>query len=321
MQNRLFSNIRQSCAYVASNARHVKLNYHSVISYSQSLPIDIALQPSMDSENHLCGDPDLTLAYFITLDCINFGSGYFSQLKTDPDKNGYFTIASRLKAEFLSRGNCPAEWLQQMSAAECHRIFAQPIENSIAHELMELFAKALNDLGSLLLNHFSGSFVTLIESAGNSAAVLAENLCQMPFYRDIFSYDGQQVIVLKRAQITASDLSLAFNGSGYGFFTDLAELTIFADNLVPHVLECDGLLVYSSDLKRKIDAGILLASGCEEEIEIRACSIHAVELIRQAFAASGIAVTSQQLDYLLWNRGQAEKYAVRPTHQTRCVFY
>ena len=50
----------------------------------------------------------------------------------------------------------------------------------------------------------------------------------------------------KRAQITANDLALA----GVAEFPDLDRLTIFADNLVPHVLRVDGVLRYD-DLARR----------------------------------------------------------------------
>ena len=47
---------------------------------------------------------------------------------------------------------------------------------------------------------------------------------------------------LKRAQIAAADLCRA----GVAEFADLGELTMFADNLVPHVLRLDGILVRSA---------------------------------------------------------------------------
>ena len=46
----------------------------------------------------------------------------------------------------------------------------------------------------------------------------------------------------KRAQIAAADLALA----GVARFADLDRLTIFADNLVPHVLRCDGRARYDA---------------------------------------------------------------------------
>ena len=127
----------------------------------------------------------------------------------------------------------------------------------------------------------------------------------MSFYRDVGFY--------KRAQLTAADLSLARVGE----FNDLARLTIFADNLVPHVLRMDGVLRYDASLLERIDREELILAGSPEEQEIRACALHAVELLRQHVDP----VNSMQLDYILWNRGQARAYKARPRHRTRTVFY
>ena len=66
-------------------------------------------------------------------------------------------------------------------------------------------------------------------------------------------------------------------------FHDLDRLTIFADNLVPHVLRCDGVLVYDARLAAHIDAGRELRPGPQER-EIRACAVHACELLARACA-------------------------------------
>ena len=125
----------------------------------------------------------------------------------------------------------------------------------------------------------------------------------MPFFEDTGFY--------KRAQITPNDLALA----GVAEFSDLDELTIFADNLVPHVLRVDGVLRYEPELAAHIDAGELLPPG-EQEQEIRACAVHACELI-----AAELGVSAPTLDVWLWNRGQAPRYKAMPRHRTRTTFY
>ena len=60
----------------------------------------------------------------------------------------------------------------------------------------------------------------------------------MPFFDDRGYY--------KRAQIAANDLHLA----GVVDYPDVDRLTVFADNLVPHVLRLDGVLHYSDELAR-----------------------------------------------------------------------
>ena len=98
-------------------------------------------------------------------------------------------------------------------------------------------------------------------------------------------------------------------------FADLDRLTIFADNLVPHVLRMDGVLVYDPALAARIDAGELLEPGPEER-EIRACAVHACEPI-----AADWACRRAMLDMWLWNRGQQPHYKAVPRHRTRTVFY
>ena len=126
----------------------------------------------------------------------------------------------------------------------------------------------------------------------------------MPFFDDRGFY--------KRAQITANDLALA----GVAAFADADRLTIFADNLVPHVLRVDGMLAYEPELAAKIDGGEELAAGSEMETELRACAVHACELIS---ARTGLA--PRLLDAALWNRGQAPRYKAIPRHRTRSVYY
>ncbi|MCX5833911.1 MAG: hypothetical protein NTV99_05285, partial [Deltaproteobacteria bacterium] len=114
----------------------------------------------------------------------------------------------------------------------------------------------------------------------------------------------------------------AFGGDGWGRFDDLDRLTIFADNLVPHVLRVDKILAYDVHLASRIDREELIPAHSQEEIEIRACSVHAVELMVQALRESGENVTAMNLDYLLWNRGQEPYYKnIGPRHRTRTVFY
>jgi hypothetical protein len=212
--------------------------------------------------------------------------------------------------------------LSALTTADCAAIFGQDLANEAARELMELFARALKDLGRYLLERFGGSFVRLVEAADRSAERLLELLAAMPFFRDIERYDGLEVPFYKRAQLTAADLALAFGGRGLGRFDDLDRLTIFADNLVPHVLRVDGVLRYTEKLARRIDAEELIPAGALEEVEIRACAVHAVELITRELQAAGYDLTAMQLDYLLWNRGQEPAYKqARPRHRTRTVFY
>ena len=103
--------------------------------------------------------------------------------------------------------------------------------------------------------------------------------------------------------------------AGVATFDDLDRLTIFADNLVPHVLRCDRVLVYDDALAAHIDGGSILPMDARE-CEIRAAAVHACELL-----AERLSIAPRALDTWLWNRGQGPPYKQRPRHRTRTVFY
>lgn len=100
-------------------------------------------------------------------------------------------------------------------------------------------------------------------------------------FRDHTIYKGHQVFLYKRAQIFASDLWGAFKGQGYGELKDIESLTMFADYIVPAVLQQLNVLKYNPSLLSKIESNTEIGSGSEEEVELRACTVHAVEEIRE----------------------------------------
>jgi hypothetical protein len=133
-------------------------------------------------------------------------------------------------------------------------------------------------------------------------------------------YAGLEVPFLKRAQITVADLAVGL-GPGEGSFADLDRLTMFADNLVPHVLRLDGVLHFDAALVARIEREELLVAGSPEEVEIRACAVAAVESLRDALAARGVRARSMDLDFWLWTRGGRPEYKALPRHRARCAYY
>ena len=288
----LLDDVRDSCRRIAQDARSVRIELDRLGDVAPGPP------PALDPETHyLEGSRDDVAAYLLTLDAINFGSGWFPTLRKRPGRSGYFTIAWGLADRFRAHGPWSPGELRGLEASDLAVVLGQDPD----HELMELFAQALRDLGTFLGERTA---LEAVAEAGGSAERLAETLAAgMPFFDDKGFY--------KRAQIVSSDLALA----GVEGFSDLDELTIFADNLVPHVLRMDGVLVYDEALAALIDSGELLPPGREER-EIRACALHACELI-----AAGLSVPPRILDMWLWNRGQEPRYKSRPRHRTRTVFY
>jgi hypothetical protein len=315
----VFAEIRAACAWVAQRARHVAIDAPALEDLAQRLAAEPP-RPDPDPAHRAFPDPAHTTAFLVTLDAINFGSGWFPVLAKRPGLSGYLTIATSLRERFAREGPWNAVALRALDADTCARVFGQ-VPGGPAAELMELFARALSDLGAFLDARSGGSFTALVAKAGHSAGALVGILGEMPFYRDVARYAGASVPFYKRAQITASDLHGAFGGEGPGRFDDIGELTLFADNLVPHVLRREGVLRYTPALAGRIDREELLEAGSEEEVEIRACAVHAVELCVAALRRCGAPATAAALDHRLWNRGQLSHMKAHPRHRTRTVYY
>ncbi|MGH2761815.1 MAG: queuosine salvage family protein [Thermoleophilaceae bacterium] len=288
----LLDEVRESCRAVADAALYVSIDLDA------ARPLDDAPPPALDPARHyLEGAPHEVAAYLLQLDAINFGSGWFLTLRKRPGCSGYFTVAWSLADRCRAHGPWSNEELRRLDAGKVAAVLGQ----EAGHPLMALYAEALCDLGRLL---GSRPALDLVAEAGGSAERLATLLARgMRFFDDRGFY--------KRAQIVPSDLALA----GLGDFADLDRLTIFADNLVPHVLRVDGVLRYEPALAARIDAGELLPPGREER-EIRACALHACEQI-----AARAGITPRDLDIRLWNRGQAPECKAIPRHRTRTVYY
>lgn len=314
------SDVRASCARVAPIADHV-----SVVgdpgAYARSFDLPHIRAPTWDTVHHYRGGPAETVSYVLALDAVNFGSGWFPSLHKRPGMSGYFTIASRLTDLFEREGPLGAERLAQMTAEDTAAIFDQPLEVHPVAELMEHFAEAWRQLGALLLGRFEGAATRLVEAAEGRAKTLVEILVSMPYFQDVATYRGRRVSFYKRAQITVSDLDLALSGEGWGRFEDLDELTIFADNLVPHVLRVDGLLAYDDELSERIASGEPLEPGSAEEVEIRAAAVDAVERMVAELRSDDVEATARAFDVAIWNCGQLPRYRQTARHRTRTVYY
>ena len=316
----VFAAVRAAAARVMARARHVRIDEAALGALAGRL-LAAPPPPSWDPVAHPVGTPAARLAFVLTLDAINFGSGWFPRLRKRAGRSGYYTVAMGLKDRFDAEGPWSAAELAALGPADLARVTGQTLDDPEVAELMALFARALVDLGVLLETRYGGRFEALVAAAGGSAARLVALLAEMPLYRDVSRYDDVEVPFYKRAQITVADLAIAFAGEGHGRFDDLDELTCFADNLVPHVLRREGVLHYAPALAARIDAEVLLAHGSPEEVEIRAAGVHAVEGLVAAIRAGGGRATAHAIDMALWHHGQRPEIKAHPRHRARCPYY
>ncbi|MDQ2759553.1 MAG: queuosine salvage family protein [Actinomycetota bacterium] len=303
------SELRRACARVAQRARSVRIERDAIAEYAAGLPLRTQSPPPNPEAHLLSGTAEERAAFWLTLDAINFGSGWFPELRKRDGRSGYFTIAMGVRERFSTQGAWSAHELTQLTSAE----IATSLRQSPGHELMSLFAGSLRDLGCHVAAEHGGRFASVLHAGAGSAPALAQVLGGWACFADTSTYDRFAVPFLKRAQIATADLARA----GVVDLPDLNRLTIFADNLVPHVLRLDGVLRFDFELVGRIDAGELIEHGSPEEVEIRACALHAAELI----VAQRPGSCAAEVDSLLWHRGQQPRYKASPRHRSRCTAY
>src|SRR5256885_1110575 len=151
----LCDEVRRRCAEIAAAARSVRIDTDRLGSVEPGPP------PSLDPERHyLEGSREDVATYLLTLDAINFGSGWFPTIRKRPGCSGYHTVAWALADRFRAHGPYSGEELRALDA----RGIAGVLGQDPAHELMARYAGALNDLGRWLGPR------TALEAVGSGSA-------------------------------------------------------------------------------------------------------------------------------------------------------
>jgi hypothetical protein len=210
-------------------------------------------------------------------------------------------------------------YLAALTAAEW-----QNITQGLGPTQMPMAAERLSIL-QMLGNIWQSSEDTFIRrfTAGGAALDLAFFIgAELPGFDDRAIYDNLTIPFLKRAQLLAGDLNHLFNQEGLAPLANMDGLTACADYKIPQFLRQKGVLVYHSRLAEKIDKLIEIAPSSKEEVEIRACTLVAVELLRKALVARQITLSAWALDNNLWLASQrADQPASSPYHRCRTIFY
>jgi hypothetical protein len=317
--------VRETAQRVAERSHLVRVNRKGVARFVEWLSLQEVQIPSWDNKHHFRGPDEETLVYLLVLDTLNFcfwpppGKSRWGIQYKGKIFSGYYGLALCLKREMEeSAPIIDAKFLASLSMEVLRRIVA----GRGTLQLMERRLENLRELGRVLLQDFDGRPENLMASAHGSALDLARLLGQkLSSFRDVTRYGGEDVFFYKRGQLFAADLYGAFAGRSWGKFDDMDQLTAFADYKLPQVLRHAGVLQYAPSLAAKVDRLVLLEPGSPEEVEIRANTVHAVELIKENLARLGKKLKACEIDWVLWNLGQNDRYRSRPYHRTVTIFY
>jgi hypothetical protein len=312
---------------VVEDGEHVWINRERLGQLGVRWPTLVGSAAPADYERyHFFDGSERSANWILLLDSVNF---CFWAEKNQPRwgityrgerLNGYWALAAALtRAVEEGKPLWDAEYLSNMSATELAWILRD--EQALSIPLFDSRLAHIREVGRVLLERFGGQFTQAIAQAAGSAPRLVQLLVEaFPSFRDIATYRQREVRFLKRAQICVADLHTFFRGAGWGAFYDLDRLTVFADYKLPQILRHFGVLEYCPALAERIDNQELIAAGSEEEIELRAATIWACELLRRALQAQGIQLSAVEIDQQLWLLSQRIP-DMRPYHRTRTVYY
>jgi hypothetical protein len=317
--------VRETAQWVAERSTQVQIDREALLRFSRELVGEGVEIPPWESTYHYSGKDEEMVAYFLVLDSINFcfwpwagkrrweihyGSGRLS---------GYYALAASLKRAVESGVPLTqAAFLAEVDENKLRRILGGEGEL----KLMAERAQILREVGETLLQDYDGKAIHLVESAGQSATGLTRLAAgKLQSFRDMARYQDRLVFFYKRAQILAADLHGAFNGKGWGRFSDMDQLTAFADYKLPQVLRHLGVLCYEAELGDRVDRMDHVEAGSPEAVEIRANTLWAVELIRQELAGMGKNLRAYEIDWILWSLGQRDEFRAKPYHRTVTIFY
>ena len=317
--------VKNSVRYVVENSVDVKINAEAVSALADKLSKQSLKFPQWDYTYHYFDGTEKTLHYLFLLDTLNFcfwpshGQQRWTIKYNERYLSGYNALAAALK-HAMEQG-IPLDdpgYLASIRMADLEGILGGKGQL----QLMDERLRAARELGSYLLKNWHGSPAKLVQASRGSALWLARKVAtDLTSFRDVANYRGRPVYFYKRAQILTADIYGAFQGRDWGNFCDMDQLTAFADYKLPQVLRHLGVLKYSDSLAARVDSEILIPKGTNEEIEIRAHTIWAIELLCDELREKGKNVCAFELDWILWNMGQKDKYRKRPYHKTVTIFY
>jgi hypothetical protein len=312
--------VLSSCRFVAERSRYVHVDEAATASLAPGLARRMR-PPAWSPRYHWADRSEKMTNWLLVLDALNFSFWGEPRWRVEvggETLDGYVALAAALtRAADEGWPLWDAGYLSELTIDELGRILggAAPIP------LLDRRLEHLHELGDVLQTKYRGSFARAIESCGGSAVRLVQLVVsEFLSFDDIADFKGQEVRFYKRAQLLVSDLYGAFAGDGFGRFTDLERLTVFADYKLPQVLRHLGVLTYLPSLAEKVDNRFLLPPLSQEEVEVRANTVWAGEVLRRELSRHGADLRPFELDWWLWNESQSFQ-GMAPYHLCRTIYY
>ena len=263
------------------------------------------------------------------MSCINFAfTDFNTQVKYEVESNGAIlsdseAVIHQLKEAIISGKDLShGDVMATLSINDLEKIFVGNIEMPMLKERVEI----LNQVGSKLVDSYSGSWINFIDSCPpnlyhNGEGLVEKLVAEFPRFNDVSSFKGKEVKFYKLAQLGFWGIYSAIGSSDYFKIKDIHRMSAFADYIVPVALRLFGITTYIEELETEINEGIEIEAFSQKEVEIRAHSLYATSLLTKEInklRPLEKSIIIPQLDWRLWKSYHATYW---PHHLTKTIMY
>ncbi len=316
--------LRAKSKIISDCSKLVKLDYSKIDRFCNNFDPSKLKHWLSDSPFQLTSIPtdEEKLAFLTVFNSLSFS--YWGSPKWRVNFSGYIIDGTWAMLACLGRSvtsgviSLDANKLAELPEITFKEILAGSVEIPLLYERLQ----NIRDIGQVIANRYGGKFTNFVEESKFDAQLMLSRLTSdFSSFSDVSNYNDLTVGFYKRAQLLVSDICNSFQHSRRLNVRGLETLTACADYKLPQVLRYYEILDYSRELIDSIVMGNELSSGSPEEVEIRANTIHAVELIKERLQNNLIFVTASQINDLLWLEGQTKLPNDEPYHRTRTTAY
>lgn len=311
--------IIDAAQFVVDRAKDVHIDQSKIPLIVPKIAIleSVAWSGSADIDYSQFDDEEL-MRYFILRESLNF-CFWDSKPKWKIKHNGNWYSGSYGLLYALNQAihNNPdilnPNYLSRLSFKEFNEIFTGTTTIPLAKERYDIIQGLSQELQT------AGKLAELFD-VDSDEELLARVVTNFQNFRDVSLYDNREIFFYKRAILLVTDL-ISHVKMIQDKIKNNDHMPGCADYKAPQALRQLGVLNYSPKLADKIDRGVHIEHDSKPEIEIRAATLIAIELIKQNFIENGQNVNSVQVDNALWLLSKQPEFKAKPYHLTRTIYY
>ena len=309
--------------HVVTLSKSVCINERAINTICDNLLLaNILTLPNWNKVVDPSWDEKTRAGYFLLFNLINFS--YWGDkhwfIKNEGKKiRGSLALMTILQKAIsagypLLEGN----YLAQLKRYEAEELLCREIPIPLFDERLSILRHA----GQILLEDFNGNLWNVVVAANGNALTFIDILIKtFPAFNDSTIYKGHPVAFFKRAQLTAAQIYTHLQGMGLGNLIKIDDLTVFADYRLPQIFRHFNILNYDKNLSAQIDAYQPIMANSTQEVELRANTVWAAELIQRRIKNDLPNINALHIDYWFWRQSIQLSTEMEPHHRTRTIFY